>query len=203
MFMKFAELTVAESLLLLAAGRGRVVLILSTLLLGAAVAFGFSVALPPQDRTLVTVVPLVQLLMSVLTPFSTAGMTHDLRFRSGAPVGHTGPAVEGRLSSRWVAAALYGVVIGAYGAAISGLALALVGAGEPSTVAWSGAAAVMIGSLLIQVIPVGVGCAAGLLVPRIGVARLVTIVVPMGVTALLRAVGANGIAGWVTPLVAC
>lgn len=200
MFMKLAEGTVAASLLLLAAGRGRVVLILSTLLLGAAGAFGFSVALPPHDRSLVAVVPLVQLLMSVLTPFTTASLTHDLRFRSGAPAGHTGSTVVGRLWSRWVAAALYGVVIGAYGAAISALALALVGAGEPSTVAWSGAAAVIIGSLLIQLIPVGVGCAAGLLVPRIVLACLATIVVPLGVTALLRAVDANGIAGWVTPL---
>lgn len=172
--------------------RNRIALVLATLLLGAGVAFALAFFLPPDQRTFAGIVPLAQLIVSVLTPFSAALLTHDLRDPDGNYRSRTAEALRGR----WIASGLYGLVIGGYVAASVGVAVAVAPATDP----WAAAGPAVVGSLLVQLIPVGVGSAAGLLIPGAARACLATVVVPLGLTLLVGVIGLSGLAGWITPL---
>jgi ABC-2 type transport system permease protein len=180
---------VGDALQALVGSRSRLVLVAVTVLVGTLVAFGQALGLPFDQRTFARVVPLTQLAISVLTPFSTALLTHDLRTVK-APVG-----------SRWVAAGIYGLLMGALGAAASAAAVAVGSGGPLSTVdPWTGAWSAALGSLVFQLIPVGVGCGAGLLISRARRAQIATLAVPLAVSFLLGRYAPAGATDWVTPL---
>lgn len=174
----------------------RIALVLATLLLGAGAAFGLAFFLGPQLRTYAGVVPLAQLVVSAVTPFSTALLTYDLR----DPDGPFRSRTAAPLRARWTAAGLYGLAFGIYVAIVSAIAVAVAAGATPATDPWAGAAPAVVGSILVQLIPVGVGCAAGLLVPRGGLACAATLVVPLLFTLLVGAVAPRGTADWITPL---
>jgi len=181
---------------LVAASETRLALALATLVVGAGAAFILAFVLQPSDRTFVAVVPLVQVIMSVLTPLSTAVLTYDLRDPDGAYRSRT----VAPLRSRWIAAGIYALVIGAAGAVIAAIAVAVIVGSNPPFDPWAGAVPAVVGSLLVQLIPVGVGCAAGLLVPRAGLAALSTVVVPLTFTVIVGLLTPQGTADWITPI---
>ena len=78
-----AEIPVSGALGALVIPRSRLVLVLATALVGLLVAFALAIALPADQRTFIRIVPLTQLIISVLTPFSAALLTHDLRDSTG------------------------------------------------------------------------------------------------------------------------
>ncbi|MDN5763654.1 MAG: hypothetical protein L0H41_15230, partial [Microlunatus sp.] len=166
----------------------RLALAISTVLVAAAAAFILAAVLNPPDRTVAALIPLAQLLMTLLTPFSAALATSELR---------TPKAQQPAVRAYWAGAAIYAVAIGTLGLLACVLAVTALGAAPES---WLGGPSVVVGSLLVQLIPVGVGCAAGLLLPRAWLACLTTVVVPLGVTLLLGTLGPRGAADWLTPL---
>jgi len=185
------ENTVAGALASLVGTRRRVILVAVTVLVGVLVAFGQALGLPLELRTFARVVPLTQLSISVLTPFATALLTHDLRTSNAS------------LRSRWLAAGIYGLLAGVMGAAASAAAVAVGSGGPLGTVdPWAGAWPAALGSLVVQLIPVGVGCAAGLLIRRARNAQLATIAVPLAASFLLGRYVPDGTTDWATPLAA-
>ena len=185
------ENTVAGALASLVGTRRRVILVAVTVLVGVLVAFGQALGLPLELRTFARVVPLTQLSISVLTPFATALLTHDLRTSNAS------------LLSRWLAAGIYGLLAGVMGAAASAAAVAVGSGGPLGTVdPWAGAWPAALGSLVVQLIPVGVGCAAGLLIRRARNAQLATIAVPLAASFLLGRYVPDGTTDWATPLAA-
>ncbi len=188
--------TIPAALRGLVSSETRIALVLATLLIGAGAAFALAFILPADVRTFAGVAPLAQLIVSVLTPFSTALLTYDLR----DPEGEFRSRTVGPLPSRWVAAGVYGLVIGVYVAVVVGIAVAVAAGVSATTDPWAGAVPAVVGSIVVQLIPVGVGCAAGLLVPRGGLACLATIVVPVLFTLLVGLIGPRGTADWLTPL---
>ncbi|HEY5785306.1 MAG TPA: hypothetical protein VIT65_11060 [Microlunatus sp.] len=181
---------------LVAASETRLALALATLVVGAAAAFILPFVLQPSDRTFVAVVPLVQIIMTVLTPLSTAVLLYDLR----DPEGDFRSRTVAPLRNRWIAAGVYGVAVGAAGAIISAVAVAVIVGSNPPFDPWAGAAPAVVGSLVVQLIPVGVGCAAGLLIPRAGLAALSTVVVPLTFTVIVGLLTPQGTADWITPI---
>lgn len=181
---------------LVAGSETRLALVLATLVVGAGAAFILAFITQPALRTFVTVAPLVTLIMSVLTPMSTAVLTYDLR----DPEGDFRSRSSEPLRSRWIAAGVYGLAVGLVGTLLVALAVAVAAGSNPATDPWAGAAPAVVGSLLLQLIPVGVGCAAGLLVPRSGLAALSTVVVPLLVTLIVGLALPLGTADWITPL---
>lgn len=173
----------------------RIALVLATLLIGAGTAFALAFLLPPESRTYAGVAPLTQLVLSIAAPFSTALLTYDLR----DPDGDFRSRTVAPLRSRWVASGIFALAVGAYGAVVVGVAVA-VAASPSSADPWAAAAPAVVGSVVVQLIPAGVGCAAGLLVPRGGLACLATVVVPVGFTLLVGVLAPRGTADWITPL---
>ena len=181
---------------LVAASETRLAVVLATLVLGAGAAFVLAFIAEPANRTFVAVAPLVQLIMTVLTPISTAVLTHDLRDPEG---GYRSRTVE-PLRSRWIAAGVYGLAIGVFGAVVVAVAVGVAAGASPATDPWAGAVPAVFGSLVVQLIPVGVGCAAGLLIPRAGLAALSTVAVPLAFTVIVGLLAPQGTADWITPL---
>lgn len=188
--------TVGDGLRALFASETRIALVIATVLVGAGAAFGLAFFLPLELRTFAEVTPFAQLTVSVLTPFAAALLTFDLRDSDGDYRSRTAEP----LRTRWIAAGVYGLIMGVYVAVVSGVAVMVAQPAQPFADPWAGAVPTAIGSVLIQLIPVGVGCAAGLLVPRLTLAALSTIVVPVGVTVLLGILAPRGTADWLTPL---
>lgn len=186
--------TIPTALRGLVSSETRIALVLATLLIGAGAAFALAYFLPADVRTFVGVAPLSQLIVSVLTPFSTALLTYDLR----DPEGEFRSRTAGPLRGRWIAAGLYGIVIGIYVAVVVAVAVAAAAGADADP--WTGAVPAVVGSILVQLIPVGVGCAAGLLVPRGGLACLATVVVPVLFTVIVGGLAPRGTADWLTPL---
>ena len=183
--------TIPAALRGLVSSETRIALVLATLLIGAGAAFALAFILPADVRTFARVVPLTQLSISVLTPFATALLTHDLRTSNAS------------LRSRWLAAGIYGLLAGVLGAAASAAAVAVGSGGQLGTVdPWAGAWSAALGSLVVQLIPVGVGCAAGLLIRRARNAELATIAVPLAASFLLGRYAPDGATDWLTPLAA-
>lgn len=191
-----SDSTVGAALRGLVSSDTRIALVLATLILGAGAAFGLAFLAPVEARTYALVIPLAQLITSVATPFSTALLTFDLRDPDGEFRSRT---VE-PLRARWIASGVYGLAVGAYVAIVAAVAVSVSAGSTPVTDPWAGLVPAVIGSLVVQLIPVGVGCAAGLLVPRGGLACLATLVVPVLVTLLVGLLTPQGVADWITPL---
>lgn len=181
---------------LVAGSETRLALVLATVVVGAGTAFVLAFILQPSDRTLTAVAPLVQIIMSVLTPLSTAVLTYDLR----DPMGDFRSRTTAPLRARWIAAGLYGLGVGVVGVVLAAVAVAVLVGADPPFDPWAGALSVVVGSVVIQLIPVGVGCAAGLLVPRVALAALSTVAVPLLVTVLVGLLTPQGTADWITPI---
>lgn len=188
--------TIPAALRGLVSSETRIALVLATLVIAAAVAFGLTFMLQPELRTYAGVAPLTQLIASVLTAFSAALLTFDLRDPDGE---HRSRTVR-PLRSRWIAAGLYGLAVGILVAIIVGVAVAVGAGANPAVDPWAGAVPAVVGGFFVQLIPVGVGCAAGLLVPRGGLACIATVVVPLVVTVIVGNLAPRGTADWITPL---
>jgi hypothetical protein len=154
-----------------------------TLLAGAAAAWiaarsepGFRDVLEP-----------VQLAMSVLVPF----------FGVLAVTGRPRTAADRHLAPRVLAAIGLAVAFALAGALLAATATRWAGGAWPSA---SRAAALVLGSLLVQTIAQSAGTGCGLLLRRPAVAMAATIVVPMSVTVLLGAIDpGGGLVRWLTP----
>ena len=184
-----AEIPVSGALRALVIPRSRLLLVLATALVGLLVAFALAIALPADQRTFSRIVPLTQLIISVLTPFSAALLTHDLRDSTGT------------VGSRWVAAALYGLVAGGYGAAVSAAAVAAGTGGQLSTIdpwvgAWSGRVRQPGGPAH----PRRGGLWGRAADPTSRLRGLATIAVPLAASFVLGRYAPTGTTEWVTPL---
>ena len=129
----------------------------------------------------------VQLVISIFVPFLGVLAVTGVR-RPGSGRGLT----RRLLAAESLAAgcALAGVALTAIAIAGSG------GSWPPGTVL----AMLVVGSVLVQLIAQSTGTACGLLLRRPVVAMAATIVVPMGVTAVLSAIDpGGGLVGWLTP----
>jgi hypothetical protein len=160
-----------------------------TLLAGLLAAVALTAAAAPADRTFAALSDTVQSLTSVLVPLVGILLAHDLR---RAP----GPS---RVTPALAATALVAAAVGVLGVLICAAALLLA----PTAVAaqpWRHAGTVAVGSVLVQIVAGLVGTGLGLLLRSRVVAFLATIVLPLGLWALLGAVDALRPAQpWLTP----
>ncbi|MEH0930285.1 hypothetical protein [Micromonospora sp. CPCC 205558] len=164
-------------------------LLVGTLVAGLLAAVALVAAASPADRSFAEISGTVQSLMSVATPLFGILLVRDLR---QAPVRR--PVLPTVL-----AVGLPAVVIGVVGALICAATLALT----PADVAdepWRFAATVAVGSVLVQIVAGLVGTGLGLLLRSVVVAFLATIILPLGLFALLGAGDALSSAQpWLTP----
>ncbi|SCF26337.1 hypothetical protein GA0070612_5551 [Micromonospora chokoriensis] len=177
--------------------RARRWLLAGTVLAGLLAAVALVAAAAPADRTFAALSETVQSLMSVVTPLFGILLVHDLRgaraglgSRPGSPV-RPGPVLPGVL-----AVGLPAVVIAVAGVLICAATLALA----PADVAdepWRHAGTVAVGSVLVQIVAGLVGTGLGLLLRSTVVAFLATIVLPLGLFALLS--GVEAAQPWLTP----
>ncbi|MDP9795537.1 hypothetical protein J2S43_004049 [Catenuloplanes nepalensis] len=148
--------------------------------MGVVIAGLMVVALPADERTFAFVAFGTHMFMSVVLPFHGVLLGRDLLASAGreaAPV--LGTAV------------LIGVVAGLAGDLLAVLALAAAGG------TWAGAGTVLVGGVLVQVVANLTGTGLGALIRPAWVACLATIVVPLGLWALLLLVPPLG--DWLTP----
>ncbi|GII00389.1 hypothetical protein Pta02_23970 [Planobispora takensis] len=168
--------------------RSRRWLLAITLLLGLTAAAAVAAGLPSAERTLATLAQAVQLLLSVMVPFSGVLLAHDLR---RAPR-------TARIAPTLLGAVLLAAVIGAFGFLACAAALALASSTAPA--AWDHAVAVAAGGVLVQVLAQLVGTGLGLLLRRPVIACLATIALPLGLWYALGRVDALSPAqAWLTP----
>ncbi|MFC3502041.1 hypothetical protein ACFOOK_13870 [Micromonospora krabiensis] len=182
----FGEAT-ADALRRSVATRPRRWLVATTLLLGLLAAVATTAA-PPEDLTFSTLSDMVQSLMSVTVPFLGVLLAHDLSRSPRTP--RPGPTL--------LAAVLLAAAVGLFGILVSAAALALA----PSDTApdpWQHAATIAVGGVLVQIVAQLVGTGLGLLLRPTVVACLATIVLPLGLWALLGAVDALSPAQAFTP----
>ncbi|SCE71282.1 hypothetical protein GA0070607_0661 [Micromonospora coriariae] len=169
--------------------RARPWLLAGTLFAGLLAAVALIAAMGPADRTFAGLSDTVQSLMSVATPLFGILLVGDLRRAPDAV----------RVIPTVLAVGLPAVVIGVVGVLICATTLALTPAdvaGDP----WRHAGTVAVGSVLAQVVAGLVGTGLGLLLRSPVVAFLGTIVLPLGVYALLGAVDTLLPAqAWLTP----
>ncbi|SDR86775.1 hypothetical protein SAMN04488543_0651 [Friedmanniella luteola] len=168
--------------------RARRRLLAVVLLVGLLTAVAVATATAPAGRTFAGLTAPVQLVMSVGVPCTGVLLGRDLATQEARP-----PVLPSLLGAGLVAAgaALVGVL------ATAGV-LGVVGsrAADP----WAGAAAVTLGSVLVQVLAQLVGTGLGLLIPSVTLACLSTVVLPLGLWAVLGASDALRPArGWLTP----
>ncbi|MFE9193997.1 hypothetical protein ACFYL6_30770 [Micromonospora sp. NPDC007208] len=164
-------------------------LLVGTLVAGALAAVAL-VAAAPADRTFAQLSDTVQSLMSVATPLFGILLVRDLR---RAPV-------RGPILPTVLAVGLPAVVIGVVGVLICAATLALTPA-DLADEPWRFAGTVAVGSVLVQIVAGLVGTGLGLLLRSVVVAFLATIILPLGLFALLGAVDALRAAQpWLTPL---
>ncbi|GGO24499.1 hypothetical protein [Micromonospora parathelypteridis] len=164
-------------------------LLAGTLLAGLLVAVALTAAAAPADRTFAALSDTVQSLMSVATPLFGVLLVRDLRRAADAV--RVGPTV--------LAVCLPAAVIGVVGVLICATTLALT----PADIAddpWRHAGTIAVGSVLVQIVAGLVGTGLGLLLRSAVVAFLATIVLPLGLFALLGGVDALRPAqAWLTP----
>ena len=169
--------------------RARRWLLAITLLAGLLAAVALTAAAEPADRTFVALSDTVQSLMSVAVPLFGILLAHDLRRTPG-------PA---RVAPIVLATTMLAAVVGVLGALICAATLALAPAdiaGHP----WRHVGTVAVGSVLVQVVAGLVGTGLGLLLRSRIVAFLATIVLPLGLWALLGSVDAlRPTQAWLTP----
>ncbi|WP_347662925.1 hypothetical protein [Micromonospora sp. B9E7] len=167
--------------------RARRWLLAGTLLAGLLAAVALVDAAAPADRTFAALSETVQSLMSVVTPLFGILLVRDLRGASG-PV---------RVRPSVLAVGLPAVVIAVAGVLICVATLALAPA-DAADEPWRHAGTVAVGSVLVQVVAGLVGTGLGLLLRSTVVAFVATIVLPLGLFALLG--GVEAAQPWLTPL---
>ncbi|WP_444950716.1 hypothetical protein [Micromonospora ureilytica] len=164
-------------------------LLAGTLVAGLLAAVASVAAATPADRTFAELSDTVQSLMSVATPLFGILLVRDLRRAS----------VRVPVLPTVLAVVLPAVVVGVVGVLICAATLALT----PADVAddpWRFAGTVAVGSVLVHIVAGLVGTGLGLLLRSVVVAFLATIVLPLGLFALLGAVDALRPAQpWLTP----
>lgn len=169
--------------------RARRWLLAGTLLAGLLAAVALTAAAAPADRTFAELSGTVQSLMSVLTPLFGILLVRDLRRAPDAT----------RVIPTVLAVGLPAAVIGVVGVLICAATLALT----PADIAdepWRHSGTIAVGSVLVQIVAGLVGTGLGLLLRSPVVAFLATIVLPLGLFALLGAVDALRPAqAWLTP----
>ncbi|MBG6066775.1 hypothetical protein [Micromonospora ureilytica] len=165
-------------------------LLVGTLVAGLLAAVASVAAATPADRTFAELSDTVQSLMSVATPLFGILLVRDLRRAS----------VRVPVLPTVLAVVLPAVVVGVVGVLICAATLALT----PADVAdepWRFAGTVAVGSVLVHIVAGLVGTGLGLLLRSVVVAFLATIVLPLGLFALLGAVDAlRPTQPWLTPL---
>ncbi|MEU7850867.1 hypothetical protein AB0B69_26030 [Micromonospora parva] len=161
-------------------------LLVGTLVAGLLAAVALVAAAAPADRTFAELSGTVQSLMSVATPLFGILLVSDLRR------GPVRPAVLPTV----LAVGLPAVVIAVVGVLICAATLALTPA-EVADEPWRNAGTIAVGSVLVQFVAGLVGTGLGLLVRSVVVAFLATIVVPLGLFALLG--GVEAAQPWLTP----
>ncbi|MGW4679237.1 hypothetical protein ACWEOS_12315 [Micromonospora taraxaci] len=180
--------------------RARRWLLAGTVLAGLLTAVALVAAAAPADRTFAALSETVQSLMSVMTPLFGILLVRDLRGgRADLGVRPASPAQPGpvRVLPSVLAVGLPAVVIAVAGVLICAATLAFT----PADVAdepWRHAGTVAVGSVLAQIVAGLVGTGLGLLLRSTVVAFLATIVLPLGLFALLSGVPAAQ--PWLTPL---
>ncbi|MEU7652834.1 hypothetical protein AB0C44_18980 [Micromonospora taraxaci] len=180
--------------------RARRWLLAGTLLAGLLAAVALVAAAAPADRTFAALSETVQSLMSVVTPLFGILLVRDLRgARADRGVRPGSPAQPGpvRVLPSVLAVGLPAVVIAVAGVLICAATLALT----PTDVAdepWRHAGTVAVGSVLVQIVAGLVGTGLGLLLRSTVAAFTGTIVLPLGLFALLSGVPAAQ--PWLTPL---
>ena len=160
-----------------------------TALLGLLAAVAVTLGTAPGMRTFAAVSGPTQSLMSVPAPFLGVLLVSRLRR----------PARVTTIMSTVLMALRLALLVATFGV----LVCAVVTAIAPSTASggrWAGAGLVVLGSLLVQVVAQLVGTGLGLLLRRPVIACLATIVLPLGLWALLGAVEAfRPVQAWLTP----
>jgi hypothetical protein len=152
-------------------------LVAITLLLGLLAALALTAAEQPGDLTFSTLSDMVQSLMSVTVPFLGVLLARDLRRTPRTA----------RLIPTLLAAALLAATVGLFGVLVCAAALALAPSGTAPD-QWRHAATIALGSVLVQIVAQLVGTGLGLLLRSAVVACLATIVLPLGLWALLGGV---------------
>lgn len=169
--------------------RSGLTLLVVTLALGLLTAVGLASTTAAAGRSVATIAPPVQSLMSVTLPFLGVLLVSDLRHREHRP-----PLVP-----RLVAAVAVAVGIAAYGVLLTLLATA-VGPTGAHPGRWHHLGLVVLGSVLVQVLAQLVGTAMGLLIRSTPLAMAASIVVPLGLWLLLEAIHPLRPAqAWLTP----
>ncbi|KAB1913457.1 hypothetical protein [Micromonospora sp. AMSO31t] len=149
-------------------------LITITLLLGLLAAVAMATAGQPEDRTFATLSDMVQSLMSVTVPFLGVLLAHDLR---------RAPRTT-RPAPTLLAATLLAAAVGLFGVLVCAAALALASSGT-APAPWRHAATIALGGVLVQIVAQLVGTGLGLLLRPAVLACLATIVLPLGLWAVL------------------
>lgn len=149
-------------------------LITITLLLGLLAAVAMATAGQSEDRTFATLSDMVQSLMSVTVPFLGVLLAHDLR---------RAPRTT-RPAPTLLAATLLAAAVGLFGVLVCAAALALAPSGTAPT-PWRHAATIALGGVLVQIVAQLVGTGLGLLLRPAVLACLATIVLPLGLWAVL------------------
>jgi hypothetical protein len=177
--------------------RRRKVLVAITVGLGVLAAVTVTVGSPPADRSFVATCTIVQLSMSVVVPFFGVLLTSELRVTRPPDVAAT-PLRRSALLPRIGAAVVLAVAFALVGVLLSAVAVALA----PSAAgAWQHTGAVVLGSVVVQVIAQLSGTGLGLLLSPPRLAMAATIVLPLGLWLLLGAVRPiRGAQDWLTPV---
>jgi hypothetical protein len=169
------------------ATRTRRWLLAITLLLGVLVAVAVATALPADERTLAILAYPTHMIMSVTLPFLGVLLGRDLL---------TDPAARAAPTLGAAVAVALGVAV--LGDLVIVAALAATGSGPPG--AWDHAGLILLGGLLIQPVANLTGTGLGVLIRPAWAACLGTVVIPLGVWALLGFAGpAAAVREWVTP----
>ena len=179
-----ANETIAGTLRRAVGTRGRRILLLATFGVGVLAAAALVAGLPPAERTAAEFGEPAHVLISVPLPFVGVLLANDLR---GTPGVRVLPTLAG--------ATLIAVAAGLVGDAICVAAPAASGSGAPDP--WANVGGIAVAGVLVQVLAQLVGTGLGLLIVRPGWGCLATIVVPLGVYALLTPLGAAR--DWLTP----
>jgi ABC-2 type transport system permease protein len=194
----FARATSAELDKAVSPPAGRWLLIAGAVL-GLAAALAMAFAVPAEDRTFALTSFYVQSTISLPLPFvSILLMTRDFGRRTlsqtlalDVPVGRT------------VAAKLLASVIIAIGAAGYGIVLSVLTTSLLPPAAegrWQGAAMIMLGSVLVQLVAQLCGAGFGLLLMSSAAAIVADVLAPLGLWIVTGAVvGLHGLQAWLTP----
>lgn len=158
----------------------RRLLIVGTILLGAAVAVLTAMSVPMPERTLPVLLTPVQSVMSILTPLVGILLVGDLR--------------RPRRTAHLTPALLAGLVVAA------GIALLGVVACVATATQTDGLGRLTLASVLVQSVALLSGTGLGMLIPSRVLAFLATIVIPLGLWRLLGTADVLEPArGWLTP----